>query len=249
MKLKNLTTRQLIIAAGVCAFLAGVMTSEAFGEEFRVPIHQLEGSYSYLQSRGPEPFDIGSCVSTVVVVRVEITGTHYMGWWDGDDVEDYYHGPKGGYLYITLNLGANSEPNFSIWTHFDTTGPFSRTLTFPASVSQYWTFLADGVSDLRIHQEGIYGWGTWTIYPLIDISSVTVSIEAERLIKIVSLSRDGTLCWTPTRSNGVTHVEFATDLAGSWTRVASTPSTNTCCNVTIPPESAAGFFRVCYSPE
>jgi hypothetical protein len=250
MKLNELRAQGLLIMAGVLVSSARCITPVAWGEEFRVAIPQLAGDYYYGQSRGPASFDIGACVTNVAAIRVEISGTHYMGWWDGDDVEDYYHGPMAGGIFAAMNRSAGWQWEWSASSYFSATGPFNRTLTLGPRLNGHdSSFLNDGTSDLYVYQPILVGWGMMTVSPLVSVSSVTVVIEAQRVIRISSFSLDGSLSWTPTPTQGVTHIEFTPTLTEPWTRVASTPGTNTCCTVTLPADANAGFFRVCYSPE
>jgi hypothetical protein len=231
-----------LIVVGTLILLDSPLTPVTCGEEFRLQIPQLAGGYPYGQSRGPVPFDLGACLAALAATRVEIAGTYSPGWWDGDDVEDFYHGPMGSQLYFEMSESWLSSAGFS------TNGPFNRTITlWPQEAATSWYFLRDGTADLYVYHSMIYGWGRMTIPPQMTISSVTVVIEAERLFRITSFSHDGALCWTPMPTQGVIRLEFAPQLSGPWSPAGSTGSSNMCCNVTFPPGENAGFYRIVYS--
>lgn len=236
----------------VCTLLLSVtlVTPRTFGEEFRLQLPGLVRDYRYAEPFAVE-FDLGCRLSAVTAVRVEITGTHTMGWWDDDDVEGHYHGPEGGWLGVAMNRGAISPFDWLDGTaSLDTNGPFSRTITLRQSRAQpNLDFLLDGRSELRMENELLFsaGFGTFTVPPQITLSSVTLVIEAERLFKIISLSHDGTLCWTPMPAQGVVCVQFSPELEGPWSTVASTGSSNTCCKVSFAPGTKTGFYRIVYS--
>lgn len=236
-----------VILAGLLVPLASPLTRATFGEEFRLQIPQLSGACAYGQWRGPVPFDLGSCLSTVAAIRVEVAGTYSMGWWDGDDVEDFYHGPMGSSLFFQMNHDAGLVRSWYASADLGTNGLFNQTITLRPGAHASWDFLRDGTADLSLEHSGFMGWGHMTVPPQATISSVTVAIEAERLLRMVSFSRDGALCWTPMPTQGVIRVHFAPEVTGSWSIVATNASSNTCYNVTFPPGGNAGFYRIVYS--
>lgn len=236
------------ILAGMLVISATAPVSTAFGEEFLVQVPQLTGGCGYGQSRGPVPFDVGSCLSTVAVIRVEIAGTYSMGWWDGDDIEDFYHGPRGSIVDFEMNHDAGWSLRWSGSAGFGTNGLFNRTITLaPQGTNANWDFLRDGTGDLYVYHSILLGWGRMTIPPQMTITSVTAVVEGERLLQIVSFSRDGALCWSRMPTEGVIRVHFAPEVTGPWSIVATNASSNTCCNVALPLGWNVGFFRIVYS--
>lgn len=183
--------------ASLLALFASPVTPTTRSEEFRLPIPQLAGGYAYGKSRGPVPFDLGSSLSTVVVIRVEVAGTFSLGWWDGDDVEDSYHGPRGSSLYFEMNGDAAYPHRWGASVGLATNGSFSQTITLRRSGGGTdWDFLRDGTSDLHVHHSLIYGWGGMTIPPQVTITSLTVSIEAERAPDRLAIRVSQVeLCW------------------------------------------------------
>ncbi len=127
---------------------------------------------------------------------------------------------------------------------------FSQTLTFqPWRKTTTWDFLLDGAADLYIQHSYVISFpeGGMTIPPQLTFSSVTLVVEGERLLKILSFSREGRLSWTPMPTPGVIRVYAASELAGPWSIVATTASSNTCCNLGPAAAGAAGYFRAVYS--
>ena len=211
------------ITVSILGLFAGPLTTTTFSEEFRLQIPQLAGGYAYGQSRGPVPFDLGSSLSTVAVIRVEIAGTFSMGWWDGDDVEDFYHGPMGSSLYFEMNCGAAYPYWWSASAGFGTNGPFSQTITLRGlGGGTNWDFLRDGTSDLYVYHSVLYGWGDMTIPPQVTISSLTVSIEAERAPERLSIRVSQVeLCW-PTATNAWYQLQYRSILTtNQWVPISA----------------------------
>jgi hypothetical protein len=222
--------------------------STTSGEEFRVQIPALAGTYAYGQSHGPASFDLGCYLASVAAIRVEITGTNTMGWWDGDDVEDHYHGPRGSNAGLEMNHTADWYLRWIASAAFNTNGPFNQTMTLhPQEADAGWSFLQDGTADLYVENPLLIGWGGMAISPQLTVSSLTVVVEGERLFKIISFSRGGMLCWSPMPTTGVVRVYSAPAPAGPWSIVATTASSNACCNVTLAPAANAAYLRAVYS--
>lgn len=239
---------------GILVLAVGALVSTTLGEEFRVDIPTLERDYAYGQSCGPIPFNLGCCLASVTSVRVEITGWYSMGWWDGADIEDHYHGPRGSGAWFELNHDANWDLRWSWYAgvDFDTNGMFNRTNTFqPWRAPGNWDFLLDGAADLYVRHSFVVSFpeGGMTIPPHLTLSSLTVVVQGERLLRILSFSREGTLSWTPMPTPGVIRIYSASELAGPWLLVATTASSNTCCNVGPPSARSTGYFRAVYSDE
>ncbi len=232
---------------GILLIAIWALVSTTLAEEFRVQIPALAGTYAYGQSHGPAPFDLRCSLASVTAARVEFTGSYTMGWWDGDDVEDYYHGPKGGSARFELNHAAPSYLRWVASVHFGTNGSFSYTITFRPGSQADWKFLEHGTADLYADHDTLIGWGYMSIPPELALSPVTLVVEGERLFKILSLSRDGTLSWSPMPAGGVIRVYSAPELTGPWSIAATTPSSNTFCNLTLAPGGSAAFFRAVYS--
>ena len=237
---------------GLLTLWVSALVSTTLGEEFRVQIPALAGAYPYGQSRGPLPFDTGCYFASVKTVRLEFTGSYSMGWFDGDDIENFYHGPMGTGAWFELNHGAPWNLRWFGSVHFGTNGPFSCTLTFqPSWPKADWQFLENGSADLYAQHEYAItaGWGAMSIPPQLTVSSVTLVVEGERMFKILSLSRDGTLCWSRMPAPGVIRVYSAPELTGPWSIVATTPSSNTCCKVALSPGGSTRYLRAVYSDQ
>ena len=239
--------RAQIVGAMVLSVSALITSS---GEEFRVQVPSLAGAYTYGQSHLPAPFDLGCYLASVAAIRVEITGTNSMGWWDGDNVEDHYHGPRGSTASLVMNHAAAWYLRWFASAEFNTNGPFNQTMTLqPEGDGADWSFLQNGNADLYVENPFLLGWGGMTIPPQLSVSSLTVIVEGERLFKILSVSRDGKLCWSPMPTPGVIRVYSAPELAGPWSIVATNASSNTCCNVPLAPAGKAGYLRAVFSNE
>ncbi len=239
------------ILATMVVPLAGQLAPHTFGEEFRLEVPQLVESYAYGQLRGPVPFDLGWRLASITAIQVVVTGTYTLGWFDGDNVENFYHGPMGSGLWAQMNHSADWALRWSGSTHIGTTGPFSRTISLgPDSGRANLDFLLDGASDLWLEHEVVYSFGGgMTIPPQATITAVTVVVEAERQFKIISFLPGSALSWTHTPTQGVIRVQYSPQPTGSWSTVASTWSSNGCCTITSPPATNAGFYRVVYSQD
>ena len=223
------TMRQRVAVYG-CAITAGLfagpLTTATFGEEFRLHLPELAGSYFYGQAQGPVAFDLGSSFATVAAIRVEVAGTCSLGWWDGDDVEDFYHGPRGGSLYFEMNHAAAYPYRWGASVDLGTNGPFSRTVILRRlGGGTNADFLRAGTSDLYVYHSLLLGWGGMRIPPQVLVSSLTLSIEAERAPERLSIRTSQIeLCWA-TVTNAWYQLQYRSSLTtnqwvpfGAWFR-------------------------------
>lgn len=221
----------------------------AWAEEIRIPMPALTGDYTYGVASAPIAFDVGSCLATVAEVKVEITGTHEAGWWD----ENYFgmdlQGPKDGNLGFYLNR-TDLYQSWYTTVHFTNNGQFTNTLTFepsfPLRNTNGYVCLFDGTNNLvgwTGHEVTTDG-GRFITNPVISLSSVTLIVEAQRLLKINSVSKDGRLSWSRVPGQSSVRIESALQLTGPWSPVATNDSSTTSCIVPVPTPGMNVFYRI-----
>ena len=161
---------------------AGVMLLAplaAVADEFRIDLPDLERPYLYGERSPAVPIDLGTPLLALEGIEVELAGTHIEGWWVGDMVEDFYVGPRGGWLILKMDSaslpGRGWKASYQGWA----TGPFIVTLPLHrAGGGSDWSFLEDGTTDLAVIHDFQVGWGGFTTDPLFDLTDVAVVINA-----------------------------------------------------------------------
>ena len=241
----NIQSKQFFVAISIAIALMAPFVCISHAEEISIPMPAFEGDYEYLGSRGPYLFDLGTSLKTVSVMRVNVVGYHTMGWWDGHDHVDFYHGPRGGKIYFAVNY-----PNSPLWRGgqtFVSDGFFSLTNTLHTlqSANGDWSFLSDGISDFYVENQEIPAMGAdggFTIPPQISVFYISLQIEAERNLSITQLSTNGNVSWLPAYTQGVINIEVAASPTGHWERISSTTASNTTLDLELPPDNTQ-FIR------
>jgi hypothetical protein len=175
---------RMVAFVAVLLFFSCETPSSAMANLFRIELPQLEGSYSYGQSSAIVPINLGTPLTDLKNIQLELSGVHNSGWWVGDMVEDLYEGPRGGFLYARMD----SESTWSLHTwpsqwigHYNGNGDGSFTATMTLSRlggGSDWSFLRDGVTDLTFIHDVQGGWGSFTTQPSFNFTDVTLVVDA-----------------------------------------------------------------------
>lgn len=161
---------------------AGVILLAPFAgvaDEFRIDLPELERPYLYGERSPAVPVDLATPLLALESIKVELAGTHTMGWWVGDMVEDFWLGPKGGWLILKMDSGSSSGRQWKASYRGWSTGLFTVTVPLHrAGGGSDWSFLEDGTTDLTVLHDFQVGWGGFTTDPLFDLTDVAVVINA-----------------------------------------------------------------------
>ncbi len=217
----------------------------AYASEFVLPFPRLTGDLPYGNSVGPTNVDIGSGLSALSNMTVSISGIHQNGWWDGDNVEGFYHGPIGATLTVTMNCSASYPNRWRARLSLSSDGSFSNTVALGrCGGGTLWDFLEDGVTDLQVIHESLVGYGgRVTTAPHVYIANMTLTIRGKPLPKFTSIGSGGTFSWSTTPSGGHIELFHAPVLEGPWQRVAAMTNHESSFTPAISNSSPPQFYR------
>ncbi len=196
-----------------------VMAASIYASEFLLPLPLLEGAYPYGSYTGPVEVNISSELYALSNMTVSISGVHSNGWWDGDDLWDFYHGPRGATIEIIMNVAGGFPWMWQGTLRLSHDGSFSTNVVLGLS-SGNWDFLKDGVTDLQVLNAIIFGFGNMTEEPYVDITNISLTIEGCPLPRFTSLKAGGTLSWSKLPTGGHLELFGTTSLTNSWEPVA-----------------------------
>jgi hypothetical protein len=228
----------------VLALLGGCAACEVAGGTFETRLPALEAVYRYSDFRGPVIVDLGTRLLSLTNVVVRLSGLHTNGWWVGDGVWDPYVGPQGARLVVYMDSGT---PSFARWANalrLTNDGPFSATVPLWGGVP--WDFLRDGVTDLELMHDAVFGaeGGGFTLPPFLEVTNVVLSIEATPQVIVRSLAPDGTLTWSALPTDGISEIESAVSPRGPWRRELLLTDNICSLRLEIREDTRSRFFRV-----
>ena len=236
---------RIVCRIALSFWLGAVLPLIAYAAEFVLPLPQLTGAFPYGQTAGPIDICISSGLSALSNMTISISGIHHTGWWDGDNVEDFYHGPIGATLTFYINSTASYPDRWRARLPLSSYGNFSNTVTLGrCGGGSLWDFLKDGVTDLQAINELVYGFGGHvTTAPYVYIADISLTINGKPLPKFTSIDSDGTFTWSTIPSGG--HIELfnAPALEGPWQRVAAMTNQESSFTPTISNSSPPQFYR------
>jgi hypothetical protein len=180
--------------------------------EFRLT--PFEGQYDYGQLRELPGLQLGTKLSSVSRVEVEVSGIHSNGWYDAF----YGDGLLGASLYV--GIGARGDYRTRGRLTLDTDGPFSATFPIPTgSMVPDWSKLLEGgveVYALNDRVAGFPGGGSVVRAPYLEITSVVLRIDAVPAIHLAYDAPTGKLSWSALPATGRLRLYSAATPDGPW---------------------------------
>jgi len=198
---------------------------------------------------------LGTNVSSLNHVSVQVSGIASNGWWVGDpiEIENPYIGPVGAsvdvYLFVGGSLHGPGLPSGG-WYQGRVTctneGTFSSALTL-RPVPGYLVELPnvpDGRLALCLIQWPICGLGEMVRNPYLDVKQVDVQVDYGPAINLALRPADGTLSWSGVPSGGSVETLSASDPNGPWQVERRLPANSGSIALQWPAAETRRFFRL-----
>jgi hypothetical protein len=199
------------------------------------------------------PLDLGTRVSSVEHVSLQISGVHSNGWWIGDGIIDDYVGPLGAKLTVYLFTASDIEiPGLAPegWykgaCEITNDGEISVDLTLRPSPRSLVgvPYVADGRVALCCVTWARVGFGSMARQPYLELSRVEISMVAEPILEITSIRADGTVTWSALPAGGTIELLVSSGPEGPWEVVSRLPSETVTVVVPAPEPGASRFVRL-----
>jgi len=243
------------VSAGLALVAAGLAwASGAGGATFRVTVESPPVLSELISSSPLIPLDLGTNLSSLYQVSVQISGVHTNGWWVGDPIESpTTSGPIGGsvdvYLFVGGGIHAPDVPNGGWYqgrVSCTNNGAFSSALTLLPTAPDLPVgfYVPAGQVALCLVQWQVVGIGYTDPAPYFGINQVVVQIADSPAIHLGFNSAGRTLSWSGVPSSGSVEILSATDLNGPWQVAYQLPAGEGSVVLQVPAVEGLRFFRL-----
>jgi hypothetical protein len=235
------------------AALSGSWPGAVHAALYQVTVESPSVVFEPMEAYPLAPLELGTKVSSLNQVRVQVSGIHSNGWWVGDGIEDDYIGPRGASLTVYVFVGATVEipgliPNGWYEGRIECTndGAFTSDLTLrPAPRTLVSVpYVPDGRVALCCVTWGLVGHGHMAQQPYLDAGRVEIDLEVEPTVEITSFGVDGILSWSALPAGGIVEILSAPEPCGPWEPGVRLPSESGFTEVHPPHSGGRRFLRL-----